>query len=126
MVTIVHNMNMPYILQQTEPVLREIAQDVPMKDITTPKIQTILKDMKVALDSQDDGVAIAAPQIGVPFRIFMISGAILAALKESAANEDQEKPKSEKTNNKESKKESKKTLAKHTDLIFINPVINKL
>lgn len=30
--------------------------------------------MKTALLSQDDGVAIAAPQIGVSYRIFVISG----------------------------------------------------
>ena len=96
---------MTYILQQAEPVLREIAQDVPIKDITSPKIRAILKDMKTALDSQEDGVAIAAPQIGVPLRIFMISGAILTALKDP---------------------ESESPKKAEPDLVFINPVITKL
>lgn len=101
------------IVQQFEPVLREIAQEVPLKDIQTPKIQKILKDMKTALDSQEDGVAIAAPQIGVPLRIFLVSGAVLDMIK----------------NNEEGgpdlvKRKNKKEVTK--DLVFINPVITKI
>ncbi len=55
-------------------VLREKAKEVPKKDITSPRIQKILNNMKKALASQDDGVAIAAPQIGVSLRIFIVSG----------------------------------------------------
>ncbi len=61
------------IVQKEESVLRETAKNVPLGDIQTPKIQKIISDMKKALDSQDDGVAIAAPQIGVPLRIFVVS-----------------------------------------------------
>ena len=56
------------IYDRDEPVLREIAKDVPVSEITSPKIQKILADMKSALASQDDGVAIYAPQIGVSLR----------------------------------------------------------
>lgn len=62
------------IVQKENPVLRETAQEVAVKDILTPKIQKIITDMKKALLSQEDGVAIAAPQIAVPLRIFIISG----------------------------------------------------
>ena len=62
------------IVQREDPVLRQIAKDVPVKDILSPKIQKILSDMKKALASQDDGVAIAAPQIGLALRIFVIAG----------------------------------------------------
>ena len=65
------------IVQDGEPVLRELAQSVPLKEIQSPKIQKILRDMKAALASQDDGVAIAAPQIGQPFRIFVVAGSAL-------------------------------------------------
>ncbi len=65
------------IVQNGDPVLRELAQSVPLKDISSPKIKKILADMKVALASQDDGVAIAAPQIGQPFRIFVVAGSAL-------------------------------------------------
>ena len=56
------------IVQQKEPILRDIAKEVPVADIISDPIQNILKDMKKALESQEDGVAIAAPQISVPLR----------------------------------------------------------
>jgi peptide deformylase len=67
------------IVQNGAPVLRELAQTVPITEITSPKIQKIIADMKIALASQDDGVAIAAPQIGQPLRIFVVSGAVLSS-----------------------------------------------
>lgn len=67
------------IVQNGDPVLRELAQTVPIMDITSPKIRKIIADMKIALASQDDGVAIAAPQIGQPLRIFVVSGAVLSS-----------------------------------------------
>ncbi|MSR71162.1 MAG: peptide deformylase [Candidatus Taylorbacteria bacterium] len=70
------------IVQQNDPVLREIAQSVPEKDITSVKIQKIIADMKEALSSQIDGVAIAAPQIGIPMRIFVVSSLVLSQVDE--------------------------------------------
>lgn len=107
----------PQILQQNDSVLRDIAQEVPQKDIGTPKIQKILENMKVALYEQEDGVAIAAPQIGVPLRIFIISGAVLDMIK--------------KGEKEEKKKKDTQTLVKNEknnikDIVFINPVITKL
>jgi peptide deformylase len=61
------------IVQKNNPILREKAKNVEVKDITSPAIQKIIADMKEALESQADGVAIAAPQIGVPLRIFVVS-----------------------------------------------------
>ena len=61
------------ILQKEEGVLREIARDLLPEEIQSPRIQKVLKDMKEALESQDDGVAIAAPQIGESLRIFIES-----------------------------------------------------
>ncbi|MBI3888667.1 peptide deformylase [Candidatus Nomurabacteria bacterium] len=69
---------MKKILQLKEKVLRETAIDVPIADIKTKKIQNILKEMSLALGSQDDGVAIAAPQIGYKLRIFVVSGKIFS------------------------------------------------
>src|SRR4051812_31224717 len=65
------------IFQADDAVLREHANPVAVHDITTPKIKKIIADMKAALDSQDDGAAIAAPQIGHALRIFVVSGRIL-------------------------------------------------
>jgi peptide deformylase len=92
----------PKIVQNGEAVLRDIAKPVPIKDITTPHIQKLIADMKSALDPEKDGVALAAPQIGVPLRIFIISGLILAAADERYAPKD-----------------------KLTDMVFINPEIIK-
>ena len=68
---------MTHIVQKEDPVLRKIAKEVHVKEIQTPKIKAVLTDMKKALASQDDGVAIAAPQIGESYRIFTISHKVL-------------------------------------------------
>lgn len=61
------------IIQSPHATLRAIAKEVPLPKIISPEIQNIIKKMKSALASQDDGVAIAAPQIDVPLRIFVVS-----------------------------------------------------
>jgi len=61
------------ILQKEHPVLRQKCKDVPIEEITSKKIQAILKKMSSALAKEEDGVAIAAPQIGAPLRIFLVS-----------------------------------------------------
>jgi len=90
------------IVEKNNPILRAIAKEVALEDISSPKIQKVLADMKAALASQDDGVAIAAPQIGVSLRIFVVSGKVIGYMK---GDEDE----------------------KHTypDIIYINPVITK-
>ena len=70
---------MKKILQKDQKVLRHIAQMVPIHDIKTIKIKKILKEMSEALKSQNDGVALAAPQIGYSLRIFVVSGKVLKA-----------------------------------------------
>jgi peptide deformylase len=64
------------IVQKGDPVLRKIASEVKIEDIKSAKIQKIISTMRKALTEQDDAVAIAAPQIGEPYRIFVISGKI--------------------------------------------------
>ena len=66
-------MKIPEIIQQDNKILRKIAAEVPVADITRPKIQGIIADMKHALATQHDGVAIAAPQIAVSLRIFALN-----------------------------------------------------
>lgn len=61
------------IIQSDHPTLRAKAEEVLVSDIATPKMQKVLADMRKAMYSQDDAVAIAAPQIDVPLRIFIIS-----------------------------------------------------
>jgi len=98
------------ILQQEHKVLRQMAKEVPIKDIKTPKIKKVIADMKKAMYSQKDGVAIAAPQIGISLRIFVVSGKIFYVDKEDIEKTDKESLK---------KYESK-------DMVFINPEITKL
>jgi len=90
------------IVQKDDKVLRQIAKEVPIRDIKTPKVQKIIENMKEALATQDDGVAIAAPQIGIPFRIFVVGGIAIDYIKKE-----------------------KNTAKKSPDLVFINPVITK-
>jgi peptide deformylase len=81
--------------------LRQKAKEIPVSEINTPKVQKILADMKDALDGEPDGAALAAPQIGLPLRIFILS---------------------EKVFGPESKHEA---AGKNIPLVYINPVIIK-
>jgi peptide deformylase len=92
---------MKTIVQKDNPVLRQKAKEVPVKDIKSKKIQEILTDMKALLATQEDGVALAAPQVGESLRIFIISGTVL-------------------------KMADPKYKGDETDMVFINPVISKL
>ena len=92
---------MPEIRQQKDPILHTKAEPVPLSLIGSPQLNTILTDMVTAMSTQRDGVAIAAPQIGIPLQIFIVSGTTLSkADKEYTSGTD--------------------------DLVFINPKITKL
>ena len=64
------------ILQKGDPLLRQTAKRVPIKAIGSVKLKNILKRMKQAIADQEDAVAVAAPQIGEPVRIFMVAGKV--------------------------------------------------
>lgn len=61
------------IVQNGNPVLRVKAKPVLHKEFGTKNLQKILTAMSNALEKESDGVAIAAPQIGVSLRIFIVS-----------------------------------------------------
>jgi peptide deformylase len=69
---------MSEIVDQHNPILAKKAVEVPVEEITSPKIKTIIARMKKALTAEELGVAIAAPQIGESIRIFVVSGKALA------------------------------------------------
>jgi len=94
------------IVQKEDPVLRAIAKPVTPDMFGTAALKKIIKDMKAALLAQDDGVAIAAPQIGASLRIFVISGRVFDTLY----------PEKDETHSQK----------QHNDLVFINPEIVKL
>lgn len=108
---------MKKILQRDEKILRRVAAEVKVADIKTAKIKNILKEMSVALRSQDDGVAIAAPQIGYSLRIFLVSGEIFRP--EFLGNRPPRSDSSRSTPPSQGEKNLK-------DLVFINPKISKL
>ncbi len=60
------------ILQNGDPILREVALPVPEELFGTPELAQIIADMADTLDGQLDGVALAAPQIGISYRIFIV------------------------------------------------------
>lgn len=101
---------MKKIVQKEDEVLRQNVKEIPVSEIPTPKIKKILKEMSSALNSQSDGVAIAAPQIGYSLSIFVIAGKIFH--KDFIKGEE------------EFKKIPSKEIPK--DLVFINPKISKL
>lgn len=67
---------MSRLVPQEHAALHGIAETVPVEAITSPAIRKVLKDMRAALHAYNvdgfSGVAIAAPQIGVPLRIFLV------------------------------------------------------
>ena len=86
------------IVQDGHKALRKIADEVTENEFGSTKLLKILSDMKEALDSQDDSVALAAPQIAITKRIFIVSSKILK-------NEEVEKD---------------------FPLMYINPIITKI
>jgi peptide deformylase len=87
------------ILQEPNELLRKLAQPVPKELFGTPELEKMLVDMTGALYGEWDGVAIAAPQIGLSYRIFIVRGMVFSHGKRNA------KP--------------------TADKVFINPVIVK-
>lgn len=63
---------MKTIVQDGAKVLREIAEAVPESEFGSSSLQKLIADMTEALDKEPDGVAIAAPQIGVSKRVFIV------------------------------------------------------
>lgn len=96
------------IVQEPGKVLRQIANEVPIEEIKSEKIQTLIRDMSDTLHSIDIGIGLAAPQIGQSLRIFLISEEALTA-KRSKKDVDREEYKKHKAGKK----------WKH--FVFINP-----
>jgi peptide deformylase len=92
---------MKEVVQVGHKVLRQVAEEVPVEEILSQKIQNILKEMKESLDAEPDGAALAAPQIGLPLRIFILSSKIFGKDSEHSA------------------------ASKDPHLVYINPVIKK-
>ncbi len=81
--------------EKTNP-LRATSHDVKKGEFGSEMLKNLINEMETALSAEEDGVALAAPQIGISKRIFVVSP--------KAYEED----------------------AKWKPLVFINPVIKKV
>jgi len=64
--------HMKEIVQDGAPVLREIAEPLPENLFGSRELTHLISEMTVALDKELEGVALAAPQLGVSWRIFIV------------------------------------------------------
>lgn len=101
--------SVPEIVQVGHPALHAVAKAVPIKDIQSAEIKKVIADMKKALNSQADGIGLAAPQIGVSLRIFLVSGKVLLPPDDRVLATEGKEP----------------TLPIPDDIVFINPAIIK-
>ena len=99
---------MTTIVQTGDKVLRETAKEISLAEIKSAKIKKILAQMTKAFSVAKDGVALAATQIGVPLRIFIV-------LKEYTENKTAQEL-----------KEIKEKKVKPEIVVFINPKITKI
>ena len=97
------------IPQENNPALREMAQVIPLADITSKRIQTLISDMKRLLAKEEHGVAIAASQVGEAVQLFVVSGRALAQ-----------------RSNEEDEDDVEKGTPIMPDQIYINPVLSKM
>jgi peptide deformylase len=108
------------IVSEGHPALRQISHEIPLPEITTTKIQNVIEDMKCSLASQDDGIGLAAPQIGIPLRIFIVSKKIFSTRKADGADID---PANISRDTTEAGTDQKGIVLE--DLVFINPILVK-
>lgn len=63
---------MKEIVQDGAPVLREAAKPVPKELFGSAELARLISDMSETLDGYPEGVALAAPQIGISYRLFIV------------------------------------------------------
>ena len=110
------------IVKEPEPVLRGEAKPVPLREITSPKIKHLIADMKVTLKNTPDGVGLAAPQVGEPLQIFIVS----SEAEEIDELRRQMKKGQDLPEKKADEKEKTKTERNWKYYVFINPEIKKI
>ncbi len=80
--------HIPVIVSEGHEALRQKAKEIPVKEIGSSHIKQVVLDMKRALASQPDGIGLAAPQIAIPLRIFIVSKRIFDQGEPGAPLED--------------------------------------
>lgn len=86
-------MELPPIVQAFAPVLRARAEDVPTDRIKTPELQQLFEVM-IRVMRAAPGVGLAAPQIGVPWRVMVLEdrAELLATLSAADRKEREREP----------------------------------
>jgi len=62
-----------YIVNKGHPALVKVARLISKEEIGSTKLNKVIHLMREELASQDDGVAIAAPQVGETIRMFVVA-----------------------------------------------------
>jgi len=70
-------------------VLHKSATPIPVEDIGAPDIQALIADMKATLAAAEDGVGLAAPQVGQSVRLFLVSAEAEAIDRRGAESSDE-------------------------------------
>jgi len=73
------------------PALRERSREIPLAEISSTHIQSLIAEMKSLLSKEEFGVALAACQVGEPVRLFIVSGRALARDSRNAPDEPDKK-----------------------------------
>ena len=91
------------IIQKNNHILREPAKHV--TNINSKEVKELIKNMAEAMFAEPDGIGIAAPQIGISLRIFLVAEEMIQPKKEIEIKKTEER--------------------QRAFLIFINPVLKK-
>ena len=106
------------IIQKDNKALRKSAEEI--ADIKSTDIKTLIKKMAEAMFAEPDGIGIAAPQIGVSLRIFLVAGNVLRMDAKSQAGKTQPSSKSDFPGKSDFFPGGARDF-----LVFINPIIKK-
>jgi len=112
-----YSLPMRTILPESEnPVLREVAREIPPSEVESERVRSLIAEMKALLAKEEYGVALAAPQVGEPVRLFVVSGRALARGSRNAPDESAEA----------SAREDNADIEPLPDQVYINPKFTKL
>ena len=76
--------------ENKNPALRQKAEEIPIAEIRSKHIQSLIKEMRALLAKEEFGVALAAPQVGESLCLFIVSGRALARDARNAPDETHE------------------------------------
>jgi len=113
---------MTNIVQTGDKVLRETAKEISLAEIKSAKIKKILAQMTDALSVAKDGVALAASQIGIPLRIFIV----LKEYTENKTARELKEIQEKKETPTQGRSSDRSVGEKPETVVFINPKITKI